>query len=112
MARNPSDPFRPDLPPERDFEKGMAKNGVFAKYEMVPPPPDKDAYTIRRKSAYVDEFLIGSGKRPNNVDVTMHLEYWDPTFDSPSMTDKGLIRAEYDIEWGGARDKGVKYLTR
>ncbi len=111
-ARNPGDPFRPDLPPERDFEKGMARNGVLARYEMVPPPPDRDDYTVRRKTGMVDDLLIGSGKAPNNVDVTMILEYWDPHFDGPSMTDKGLIRAEYAIEWGGTHDKGVKYLAR
>lgn len=111
-ARNPGDPFRPGLPPERDFEKGQSRNGVLARYELIPPPPERDDYTVRRKTGEVDEFLVGSGKRPNNVDVTMILEYWDPLFDGPSVTDKGLIRAEFAIEWGGTHDRGIKYLAR
>jgi prepilin-type N-terminal cleavage/methylation domain-containing protein len=112
MARNPGDPFRDALPPERDYEKGVSRNGVIARYELIPPPPESDAYTVRRKTGMIDEYLVGSGSKPNNVDVTMILEYWDPQFDAPTNLDKGLIRAEYAIEWGGTHDRGVKYLAR
>ena len=113
-ARNPGDPFREQLPPERDFEKAQDVNGVVAKYELIPPDDsDKEGrYAVRRKTEGRDMMYIGSGKRPNNVDVTMRLEFWDPQFDGPAAADKGLVRAQYDIEWNGTREHGVKYLAR
>jgi prepilin-type N-terminal cleavage/methylation domain-containing protein len=111
-ARNPGDPFRPALPPERDFEKAVG-NGVIARFELVPPPPDQDDYKVVRKGdRQPNEWLQNAGKKPNNVDVSLKLEYWDPVFDEATATDKGLIRASYGIEWGGARDRGVKYYAR
>lgn len=112
-ARNPGEPFRPDLPPQRDFQKAVG-NGVIARFEMVPPPPDKDEYKVIRKGEKPpSEYMVNSGgNKVINVDVSMKLEYWDPVFDKPTDKDKGLIRGTYEIDWGGARDRGVKYFAR
>lgn len=111
-ARNPGDPFRPDLPPERDFEKAVG-NGVIARFDMVPPPPEKDEYKVIRKGDKPPkEYLVQEGGKVVNVEVSMKLEYWDPVFDKATDKDKGLIRGTYEIEWGGARDRGVKYFAR
>ncbi len=111
-ARNPGEPFRPDLPAQRDFEKAVG-NGVIARFEMVPPPPEKDEYKIIRKGDKPpDEYMVNAGAKVVHVDVSMKLEYWDPVFDKPAETDKGLVRGTYEIDWGGARDRGVKYFAR
>lgn len=112
-ARNPGDPFRPDLPPQRDFEKAVG-NGVIARFELVPPPPDKDDYKVIRKGDKPPEdyAVNAGGSKVTHVEVSMKLEFWDPVFDSPSAKDKGLIRGTYEIEWAGARDRGVKYFAR
>lgn len=111
-ARNPGEPFRPDLPPQRDFEKAVG-NGVIARFEMVPPPPEKDEYKIIRKGDKPPtEYMVNGGGKVNNVHVSMKLEFWDPLFDKATDKDKGLVRGTYEIDWSGARDRGVKYFAR
>jgi hypothetical protein len=44
--------------------------------------------------------------------VSERLQFWDPSFDQPSPTDRGLIRATFELHGDGVDREGVKYLSR
>lgn len=109
-ARQPADPPRPDLPPEQDFSRAQAGDAV-SRFDLEPKGPDDPTYEIKPKPAQAANTL--TNKKPRGtLDAAVRLQYWDPTFDQPSMTDRGLIRASVRVKGSGVDDQTVKYVAR
>jgi prepilin-type N-terminal cleavage/methylation domain-containing protein len=107
-GRRPEDPPRPGAG-TKDFVTS-ATGDVTAKFDMVPEEKDATVYKI---VPHRTDVVLQNGRRPpGEIEATLRLQWWDPRFDAPSATDKGLIRASFLVKGMGVRDQGVKYLTR
>lgn len=112
QARRPTDPIRDNLPADADFVTNAAGD-VTARYRMQPESPDSDVYKI---VPHRDGDLIftqnDAAARRGRIEASVRLQYWDPTFDAPSMTDRGLIRATLNLKGDSGQDQATKYLAR
>jgi hypothetical protein len=109
-ARRPEDKTAKGVAPDEDFVTAAAGD-VSTHYRMVPEGPDSDVYKVETDDVRGHIYL--TGQRPNGeIEATMRLQYWDPVFDAPSQTDKGLIRANFQIKGFNLNDKSTKYFTR
>jgi prepilin-type N-terminal cleavage/methylation domain-containing protein len=107
-GRRPEDPPRDGMA-GKDFVTA-ATGDVTAKFDMV---PDEKENTVYKIVPHRDDVLLQNGrKEPGRLEAQLRLQYWDPQFDQPSQTDKGLIRASFVVRGLGLQDRGVKYLAR
>jgi prepilin-type N-terminal cleavage/methylation domain-containing protein len=109
-ARQPNDPPRTDVPADHDYIK-VAAGDASARYTLVPESQESNVYKIVPKQ---DAMLhIIDGRHPTGeLDAVIRLQYWDPTFDAPSMTDHGLIRASFSLKGEQLADQATKYFAR
>ena len=109
-ARRPEDKPKEGASPDEDFVTA-ATGDVSARYRMVPSGPDSDVYRMETPG---DGHLrlITHIAPPGEINATLRLQYWDPQFDQPSPTDKGLIRANLQIKGFQLQDQATKYFTR
>lgn len=111
-ARQVSDPPRLDVPPQEDFTSNSGGEAQVD-YSLDPPQGDAIDYTVKRKVQGNQTLAFQSGPQADGgVDANLHLQYWDPVFDGPSITDRGLIRAAFHVKAGAVNDQAVKYLSR
>jgi hypothetical protein len=112
-ARRPEDPPK-DGAPTQDFT--MSGSGeAIARYRLNPPKDSKEDWAPRPMPQLGPDgrpTSIISGDDKNALRASVRLQYWDPTFDQPAATDRGLIRATYQLRGEGVDKQGVKYLAR
>jgi prepilin-type N-terminal cleavage/methylation domain-containing protein len=107
-GRRPEDPPRDGMP-GKDFVTATSGD-VMAKFDMV---PDEKETTVYRVVPHKNDVLLQNGRpQPGRLEAQLRLQYWDPQFDAPSLTDKGLIRASFAVKGLGLQDRGVKYFAR
>jgi type II secretory pathway pseudopilin PulG len=79
-------------------------------WDLEPPTDDKTDWQPRPVTYAVDGKPLQA--KPKALRATVRLQFWDPTFDSPAATDRGLIRATFSLEGDGVREQATKYLAR
>ena len=99
----PEDPPRDGMP-GKDFVTATSGD-VTAKFDMV---PDEKETTVYKVVPHRNDVLLQNGRtQPGRLEAQLRLQYWDPQFDAPSLTDKGLIRASFAVKGLGLQDRGV-----
>ncbi|MDB5097091.1 MAG: hypothetical protein JWM80_1512 [Cyanobacteria bacterium RYN_339] len=107
-GRRPEDPAREGAG-AKDFVTA-ATGDVTSHFDLI---PDEKETTVYRVIPHKTDVMLQNGRRPpGEIEATLRLQWWDPQFDAPSATDKGLIRASFLVKGMGLQDRGVKYLTR
>ena len=111
QARRPGDPPRDGVAPPEDFTT-LGGGEVEARYDLAPPQGDeKDWKPLPPPKPGAGPDIAGATS-PDRLRATLRLQYWDPQFDAPAATDRGLIRATLTLEGDRYEQRAVKYVTR
>ncbi|HEY9722510.1 MAG TPA: prepilin-type N-terminal cleavage/methylation domain-containing protein [Oscillatoriaceae cyanobacterium] len=111
-ARAPQSPTHDGTPPDQDFQS-INGGKAQARYDLEPPKDPQGDWAPKARPASNQTSYVQGQHVDNAMHATLSLEFWDPTFDSPSLTDRGLIRAVYTVNTTGMpSDSAVKYLAR
>jgi prepilin-type N-terminal cleavage/methylation domain-containing protein len=111
-ARKPDAPTPPDAPTTGDF--AMSGTGeATARYDLAPPGEGADDWTPKPVFRSLDGKPVPIGEtKATELHAQVRLQYWDPNFDAPSASDRGLIRATFALQGGDVNESATKYLAR
>lgn len=114
QARRP-DTLPKDTPaPGRDWVMSGDPGDAATTYELLPPKESGQDWEPRAIPVTPSGTVLQASdpQGPAPLKATLRLQYWDPTFDAPAPSDRGLIRATFVVSGEGVNKQGVKYLAR
>lgn len=114
QARRPDAAPQDAPPPGQDWVMSGNPGEAAADYELLPPEPGAADWKPRNIAVGADgqPLQVSGPQGPPPLRASLRLQYWDPTFDAPAPSDRGLIRASFAIRGEGVHKQAVKYLAR
>jgi prepilin-type N-terminal cleavage/methylation domain-containing protein len=114
QARRPDTTPQDTPAPGQDWVMSGAPGDATTEYELLPPRESGQDWEPRviPRTPSGTVLQVSQPQGPAPLKATLRLQYWDPTFDAPAPSDRGLIRATFAITGDGVNKHGVKYLAR